>query len=127
MSWDVVLFNSRQEIQSVEEIDENQLEPTDFCSALEKHFVHIDRNESHREIQGEGFTIDYHTDDAPTVSKVLSLYGENALYELIDLACKLNWQIFDTSLGQMIDLRKPAINGYKNFHNYVEQIKGKIG
>ena len=26
MSWDIVLFNSKQKIESVEELDENQLE-----------------------------------------------------------------------------------------------------
>ena len=34
----------------------------------------------------------------------LSLYGENGLFELIELAKKYGWKIFDTGLGEMIDL-----------------------
>jgi hypothetical protein len=35
MSWDIVLFNSKEKIESIESITENQLEPTNFCSVLE--------------------------------------------------------------------------------------------
>ena len=41
MSWDIVLFNSKQEITDIESLDETQLEAIDFCSILEKHFSDI--------------------------------------------------------------------------------------
>jgi ABC-type Fe2+-enterobactin transport system substrate-binding protein len=53
---------------------------------------------------------------------MLSLYGENGLYELVVLAKKHNWQIFDTGLGQMIDLENPSNNGFENFQDYLKQI-----
>lgn len=62
-------------------------------------------------------------DTTPPVSnKMLSLYGENGLYELVTLARKNNWQIFDTGDGQMIDLENPAINGYENFQSYLKHV-----
>jgi hypothetical protein len=125
MSWDIVLFNSKQKINSVEEIDDTQLEPTGFCSALENHFEQIIKNENHREIQGKGFAIDYFVDDEKVSNKILSLYGENGLYELVVLARKNNWQIFDTGLGQMIDLENPTNNGFENFQSYLNQILKK--
>lgn len=122
MSWDIVLFNSRQKIQSVEDVDETQLEPTDFCSAFENRFDNIEKDDNHREIKGKDFAIDYFIDNEPVSNKMLSLYGENGLYELVALARKHNWQIFDTGHRQMIDLENPAINGYENFQSYLKHV-----
>lgn len=47
MSWDIVLFNSRQKIASVEEVEETQLEPTDFGAAFESHFTEIIKDDDH--------------------------------------------------------------------------------
>jgi len=127
MSWDIVLFNSRQKIQAVEEVDETQLVPIDFCSALESHFDNITKDDNHREIKGNDFAIDYFVDDEPVSNKMLSLYGENGLYELVVLARKHNWQIFDTGLGQMIDLENPSINGYENFQSYLKHVLKQKG
>ena len=118
MSWDIVLFNSRQKIESPEEVDETQLEPTDFCSVFENHFDEIVKDDNHRAIKGKDFAIDYFKDDEPMSNIMMSLYGEYGLFELVVLARKHNWQIFDTGLGQMIDLENPSINGYENFQNY---------
>jgi hypothetical protein len=38
---------------------------------------------------------------------MLSLYGENGIYELIEVAKKHNWQIYDSGTGEMIDLENP--------------------
>ena len=120
MSWDIVLFNSREKIEFIEDLDENGLETTDFCKALENHFDNIVADEDHREIKGRDFTIDYFLDDEPVSNKMVSIYGENGLFELVVLARKQNWQIFDTQLGHMIDLDNPANNGYEHFHSYIK-------
>ncbi len=125
MSWDIVLFNSRKKIKSIEDLDETKLEPTDFCSVLENHFEEIRKDDNHREIKGNDYSIDYFNDDEKMSNKVLSLYGESGLYELVVLAREHNWQIFDTGLGQMIDLENPSNNGYENFQNYLKQILKK--
>lgn len=122
MSWDIVLFNSRQKITSVEEVDDTQLEPTDFCSAFEGHFKEIIKDDNHREIKGKDFAIDYFVDDEMASNKMVSLYGENGLFELVELAKRHNWQIFDTGNGQMIDLENPANNGYENFQSYLRHV-----
>lgn len=125
MSWDIVLFNSRQKITSVEEMDDTQLEPTDFCSALESHFAEINKDDNHREIIGKDFSFDYFLDEDKVSNKMVSLYGENALFELVELAKKYNWQIYDTGNGQMIDLESPVSNGYENFQSYLRQVLKK--
>ncbi len=122
MSWDIVLFNSRQKIESPEKVDETQLEPTDFCSGFENHFAEIVKGGNHCEIKGKDFTIDYFIDNEPVTNKMLSLYGEYGLFELVILARKYHWQIFDTGLGQMIDLENPSINGYENFQRYLKHV-----
>jgi prophage antirepressor-like protein len=122
MSWDIILFNSNQKINSITELDDTHLEPTDFCSALENHFTHVIKSENRREIKGQDFSIDYFQDGEKVSDKMLSLYGENGLYELVVLAKKYNWQIFDTGLGQMIDLENPSNNGFENFYDYLKQI-----
>lgn len=103
-------------------MDDTQLEPTDFSSVLEKHFDQVIKNDNHREIKGKDFAIDYFDDSEKVSNKMFSLYGENGLYELVLLAKKQNWQIFDTALGQMIDLENPSNNGFENFQDYLKHI-----
>lgn len=122
MSWDIVLFNSRQATPSVEAIDEDMLEPTDFCSVLEDNFDKTEKDGKHRTIKGTGFEIDFFTDEEKVSNKLLSLYGEQGLYALVMLARQNGWQIFDTALDQMIDLDHPEKNGYENFIQYLQQI-----
>ncbi len=122
MSWDIVLFNSKQKIEAVEDLDDTQLEETDFDVVLESHFKEIIKDDNHREIKGEDYAIDYFIDKEKRSNKMLSLYGENGLYELVILAKKHNWQIFDTGLGEMIDLENPSNNGYENFQAYLKHV-----
>ena len=126
MSWDIVLFNSKQKIKSIAKLDENQLEPTDFSSILENSFDRIKKDQNHREITGNDFTIEYFAGKEHSSTFVLSIYGENGLYELIELAKKHNWQIYDSGIDAMIDLEKPEKNGFNNHKNYVEQIIKKL-
>ena len=122
MSWDIVLFNSKQKIELVEELDEKQLEPTDFSGILESSFNQINEDENYREIIGTDFTIDFFADSEYSNNFMLSLYGENGIYALIELAKKHNWQIYDSGFDGMIDLENPEKNGFKNHKKYVEQI-----
>jgi len=80
MSWDIVLFKSKQKIELVAELDENQLEPTDFHEILENSFERIKKDDNHREIVGTDFTIDFYVHNEPVSNTMLSLYGENGLY-----------------------------------------------
>jgi len=122
MSWEIVLFNSKQKINSVAELDETQLEPTNFSGILEVSFDQIKKDENHREIIGTDFTIDFFTDSEHSSNFMLSLYGENGIYALIELAKKHNWQIYDSGIDRMIDLENPEKNGFENHRKYVEQI-----
>ena len=65
---------------------------------------------------------EYFKDEEITSNKSLTLFGENAIYEVINFALKNNFQIFDTGLGEMIDLQNPENNGYENFQNYLTRI-----
>jgi hypothetical protein len=123
MSWDIVLFNSKQKINSVAELDENQLEPTDFSGILETSFNRINKDENHRKIVGTDFTIDFFADSEHSSNFMVSLYGENGIYALIELAKKYNWQIYDSGIDRMVDLEHPEKNGFKNHRKYVELIK----
>lgn len=122
MSWDIVLFNSRQQIESVSELDENQLEPTDFSGILESSFDRIKKDYNHREIIETDFTIDFFADNEHSSNFMLSLYGENAIYALIELSKKHNWQIYDSGIDGMVDLENPEKNGFKNHKEYIQQI-----
>lgn len=122
MSWDIVLFNSRQKIESIAELDEKQLEPTDFSGILESSFDRIKKDDNHIEIIGTDFTIDFFADNEHSSNFMLSLYGENAIYALIELSKKYSWQIYDSGIDGMIDLENPEKNGFHNHRKYVEQI-----
>jgi hypothetical protein len=125
MSWDIVLINSKDRFSSIEDIDESHLEPTDFSGVLESSFKHIIVDGKRRKIEGEDFSIDFFNKKETEKTKMLSINGENGLFELIELAKQVGWQIFDTGLGEMIDLENPYRNGYKNHQKYVKQIKEK--
>ena len=122
MSWDIVIFSSKQKINAVEEVDEELLVAIDFNIILEKHFTNIIASENHREIKGEGYAINYFLDTEPVSNKVFSLYGEAALFELIRIAKIYNWQIFDMGNEQMLDLEHPEKNGYSNFQSYMQHV-----
>lgn len=122
MSWDIILFSSKQKIISVAELDESQLESTDFSGILESEFDKIKTDDNHREIIGTDFTIDFFKDKEHSSNFMLQLYGENGLYELIELAKKYNWQIYDSGIDKMIDLENPKKNGFVNHSKYVKQI-----
>ena len=122
MSWDIVLFNSKETIASIEELNEDKLEPIDFTEILGNSFEEVIKDGNHREIKGKDYSINFFTDNELVSNKMLSLYGENGLFESIEIAKQQGWQIFDTGLGSMIDLENPENNGYENHRKYVEQI-----
>ncbi|MBB6238460.1 hypothetical protein HDC90_003093 [Pedobacter sp. AK013] len=127
MSWDIVIFSSRQKISTIEEVDEELLVAIDFNIILEKHFINIIANKNHREIKGKGYIIDYFFDSEPVSNKLFRLYGEEALFELIRIAKIYDWQIFDTGNGEMLDLEHPEKNGYSNFQSYLKQVLKNTG
>ncbi len=123
MSWDIVLFNSRQVITSIEKLDPDQLEAVDFDGILISAFDEVIHDGTHCEIKGKDYSIDFFLHNERVSNTVLNLYGENALFELIELAKRQGWQMYDTALDSMIDLDNPAINGYANHRKYVEKIR----
>jgi hypothetical protein len=127
MSWDIVIFSSKQKISTIEEVDEELLVAIDFNIILEKHFTNITASENHREIKGEGYAINYFVDTEPVSNKVFSLYGEAALFELIRIAKIYDWQIFDTENGEMLDFEYPEKNGYSNFQSYLQHVLKNTG
>ena len=122
MSWDVLIFSSKQKINSIQEIDEELFLPIDFNAVLEKHFDNIIIDENHREIKGDNFSINYFVDTQLVSNTLFNLYGETSLFELIRVAKIYGWQIFDTGVGEMIDLEKPEKNGYDNFQSYLQDV-----
>jgi hypothetical protein len=55
---------------------------------------------------------------------MVNLYGENAIYAIAHLARTIGWQVFDTGLGEMLDLDDLSKNGYDNFQNYLRHVLG---
>jgi len=125
MSWAIVIFNSKQKINSIEEIDEDLFVPIDFNAILEKHFDNIISDGNHREIKGDDYSIDYFANSEPISNMLLNLYGENSIFELIRVSKEHGWQIFDTGNGQMLDLDHPEKNGYQDFQNYLQHVLKK--
>jgi len=122
MSWDIVIFSSKQKINSIEEIDEELFQPIDFNAVLEKHFENIIVDGNHREIKGDNYSINYFVDTEPVSNTLFNLYGEASLFELIRVAKIYGWQIFDTGNGEMLDLEHPEKNGYDNFQSYLQHV-----
>ncbi|WP_290791586.1 hypothetical protein [Flavihumibacter sp. UBA7668] len=122
MSWDLFLFNSKQKISTIEELDDSILELTDFDSLIVRYFKEISINDNHCIIHGVDSSIEYNTDKCTVRTKLLTVYGENGLFDLVILAKQHNWQIYDTGNGKMIDLDNPGNNGYLNFQKYRDSL-----
>ena len=122
MSWDVIIFSSKQKINSIEEIDDEMFVPIDFNAVLEKHFDNIKVDKNHREINGGNYSINYFVDTELVSNSLFNLYGDTSLFELIKVAKIYGWQIFDTGNGEMVDLEYPEKNGYENFQTYLKQV-----
>ena len=122
MSWNIVLFNSKQQIESIKDVDESQLVEIYFSEVLLNSYTHFNKNKKHIEIKGLGFSFEFFLSKDPSSNIMIQLFGENAIYELIEI-CKINgWQIYDSSLNQMIDFADPEKHGPKNHNDYVSQI-----
>ena len=122
MSWEIVLFSSVQNLVSLENLNEDLLKPIDFDKVLKSKFVNIKKSENHNEIIGKDFSIEFFNDEELVSNKMLSIYGENGLFELIRIAKEENWQIYDSGIDKMLNLEKPEENGYGNFRQYLKNI-----
>ena len=122
MSWAIVLFSSEQNLVSLENLNEDLLKPIDFNKVLKSKFVNIKKTENHNEIIGNDFSVEFFDDEELVSNKMLSVYGENGLFELIRIAKEENWQIYDSGIDKMLNLEKPEENGYENFRQYLKNI-----
>jgi hypothetical protein len=125
MSWDIILFNSKQTISSPENIESEQLVPISFVNLLRTYFKNIEKDGDHYSINEEKYSIAYFDNGELVSNKILHLYGEEAIYAIIHFASQNNLQIFDTGLEQMINLHDPQKNGYENFQGYLNQVLNK--
>jgi hypothetical protein len=126
MSWDVVLFSSKEQISSIADLDEDKLVAVNFDNTLLDYFKNSRKDGNHIIITGEDFEIDFSMDEELVSNKMISLYGENALFNIILIAKKENWQVYDSGLDNMINLDDPFVNGYKNFISYREKVIGLL-
>jgi hypothetical protein len=122
MSWDIVLFSSKQNLVSLENLNEDLLKPIDFDKVLKSKFQNIKKTENHNEIIGNDFSIEYFDEGELVSNKMLTIFGENGLFELIRIAKIENWQIYDSGIDKMLNLEKPEENGYENFNQYLKSI-----
>ena len=122
MSWEIVLFSSEQNLVSLENLNEDLLKPIDFDKVLKLKFINIKKSENHNEIIGKDFSVEFFSDKELVSNKMLSVYGENGLFELIRIAKEENWQIYDSGIDKMLNLEKPEENGYGNFRQYLKNI-----
>jgi Ca2+-binding EF-hand superfamily protein len=122
MSWEIVLFSSEQNLVSLENLNEDLLKPIDFDKVLKSKFINIKKSENHNEIIGKDFSVEFFSDEELVSNKMLSVYGENGLFELIRIAKEENWQIYDSGIDKMLNLEKPEENGYGNFRQYLKNI-----
>ena len=128
MSWDVVIFNLTRQVDRVEEINETILVDigtrTDFKKIMEENYPDVIWEDNWGKIERKDYSIEFSlgTTEEPFSNTLFHLYGENAVYDIIELCKKNNWQAYDSGLDQMLDLDNPMNNGYQNHQNYVKFI-----
>jgi len=132
MSWDIVLFNLSKKVQSVEEIDDDILIGIGageyFKHLISDYFPNaVWKDNGWCSIENTDYSIEFSLggSDDTFSNKLIHLYGEKAIYPVIDLCRKFNWQAFDTGNGKMIDIENPEKNGFIEFQNYLRSINAK--
>lgn len=121
MSWDVVLFNSTEQIADLETLNKQALKPADFCKKLKAHFRNIEEEDEFRVIELPDGNIEYEFTAVPSNNLLLSLDGEPAFFALVEFAKKNKYQLYDAALDSMINLDKPHVNGYKDYREEVKE------
>ena len=132
MSWDIVLFNLTRKVSSAEEISEDILIPMatngGFKKILTEYFPDIKWEDNCGIISRDNVYIELFTGqpDEETFSNIIFFLreGEASIFEVIGLCKKYGWQLYDTSLGEMIDTDHPERNGYTQYSAYVTHING---
>jgi hypothetical protein len=131
MSWDIVVFKLNKNVGSVEEINENVLVEfpvNDFKKALIAHFSEVELDGSRAFITDDDYELECFIPEGETFSNtIFKLYGEQAVYALVDFCRKEDWQAYDTGLGEMLNLSHSDKNGYISFQTYLAQIVNKGG
>lgn len=126
MSWDIVVFKLNRKITDVEDVNEEILinyPAQDFKEALAKHFTNVKLNDSYASITGINYELEcYLPEDESFSNTIFKLYGEQAVYPLLKFCREENWQAFDTSLGEMLDVDHPERNGYEKFQDYLNHV-----
>jgi hypothetical protein len=125
MSWDVILFSSKEKIESIAGFDENILLPIDFNSIFRSFFEVIKTKGSHSEIVDKDFSIDFYVHDSNVSNILISIYGEKGYFKIIEFSKTYNLQVFDTSLNDFVDIENPDKNGFSKFQNYLNKIKNE--
>lgn len=122
MSWDIILFNSKQKFETVEEIEDELLSETNFDKVLLEKLSPTKIEDENVDVENKNYALNFFLDNELVTNKMVTLYNENALYELVRISKEMSWQIFDTSSGEMINLENPEKNGYESFQKYLKSI-----
>lgn len=133
MSWDVVVFNLNKKVSSVEEINEDILIPIATCrhfkKILHEHFPDVKWDGDRGIVERENVYMELFIDESEeTFSNTVFFLreGEASIFDVINFCKRHGWQLYDTALGEMIDLDNPARNGYANYAAYIKHITGNI-
>ncbi|KFF02811.1 hypothetical protein [Chryseobacterium luteum] len=128
MSWDVLVFKLNREIKSGSEIDETTIDDIGSeASVLEKlhsHFPDLklfdygEVIENMGKIERENFSIEFFILKSTETQNFLSfnLYGKESIYPIVELCKRNGWCVFDTTLGEILNLEEPEKNGYEQFN-----------
>jgi hypothetical protein len=128
MSWDVLVFNSICKIDAIDEIEEVLTDIgtwQEFRQMLQQQFpeASFDGNWCQIENGNAGLETSLGPPDEKTSNTIFHLYGPDAIYMVMALCQRYNWQAFDCSLDSILNLDNPEKNGYQNFVTYLAQIK----
>jgi len=99
--------------------------PTKFIDIIKKHFKEIKQEGNHCTIKESDYKIYYFSNPSQKKSKCLAvdIYGENGLYQFIELAKEEGWQIFDKSLNTKINLNFPKKYTYQEYKEMILHTK----
>ena len=132
MSWDVIIINVPEDIETVSELTDDSTAPLGsknyVLSAISNVFPHANvADPTWVVVDGESYSIEFsvgHQDEIEFL--MLHVRGDANAIDAIECLCKLTgWHAFDTAMGDFIDFGANRDKGFRRWQQYRDLIKNK--
>lgn len=126
MSWDILIFNSKEQID-LETVNLPNFKSRQECiDKIKNSFLEIDFTDtSFGQLENQLAIIEFNLGSEDEMSSNFMLHvrgGENPTGEIARMCKENEWQAFDISEGNYIDTDAPQSDSFERWNNYKDYV-----